>query len=215
MERVLIADDHPLYREAIRLVVTEVMDEPVCVEAGNFQETLRAVDDSDCGFDLVLLDLSMPDTDGYSGFLELRKRIPTTPIVVVSYFDDEDLVRQGILYGAAGYIPKATYKDEIGNALRLVLSGGVYVPAGFDRPSPCAPDHGGATPSLADVESLTPRQLAVFELIAAGQSNKQIAYELGISEWTVKAHVTAILRKLKVHSRVQAVVLAQSVERGI
>lgn len=215
MPRILIVDDHPLFRDAIRDVVARLFVEYgwdfVCVEAADMQDLQRLTDGEE-DFDLILLDLFMPGAQGLSQLVALRSKSPSTPVAVISSVRDPAIVRQCITCGAAGFIPKSSPKDLIATALRLVFAGGVYVPtelldehpggaAGLDAGRITADDHSGGL--------LTARQLKVLELVAAGQSNKRIAYELSISEMTVKAHMTAILRKLGISSRSQAIVMFQ------
>ena len=213
MPRVLMAEDHPLFREALHRVLNQILgadDAPLeAVEAGTVDELLAAAH-SDDSFDLVMLDLFMPGAQGLSHLVAVRARMPATPIVVFSSISDPKAVRQTITCGAAGFIPKSASQDEIAGALKTVMSGGIYLPLRFKAEI----DAGALKPRHHwddDEErgALTGRQVAVLELVAAGKANKQIAYELGISEITVKTHVTAILRKLRVTSRSQAIVMFQ------
>lgn len=209
MPRVLIADDHPLFRDAIRDVVARVFadqdEDLVCLEATDEAELLRLAESGE-DLDLVLLDLSMPGAHGLSHLVRLRSRLPATPVVVISSVTDPATVRQAITCGAAGFIPKSAGKDAIAAALATVFAGGVHLPAEL-----LAEAGPRAAPPGADPDSgpLTSRQLAVLALVADGKANKQIAWELSISEMTVKAHITAILRKLGVSSRAQAIVMFQ------
>lgn len=203
MPRVLIADDHPLFRAAIRDVVGQVFAaqgwEFAVVEATGADEAAAAVEQDD-DFDLILLDLSMPGARGLSTLIALRSRAPSTPIVVVSSVDDATTVRQAVACGAAGFIPKSSSKDLIAEALAVVFAGGVFLPPGMQ-------DDAEPEPPSRPADALTQRQLAVLDLLSRGLSNKLIARDLDISDMTVKAHVTAILRKLGVTSRTQAVVM--------
>jgi DNA-binding NarL/FixJ family response regulator len=203
--RVLIADDHPLFRDALRFAVEEVAtDEPVAVlEAGTLAE-VDAAAHAEPGVDLVLLDLKMPGMNGMAGLVGLRRRFPTLPVVIVSAAEDPAVVREALACGASGYIPKSLDRGALTGALRLVLEGEVYVPPGLRSQGPG--EKGARTGRLS---ALTPQQLAVLRLMVEGKPNKIIAYELAIAETTVKAHITVILRKLGVHSRTQAVLLAR------
>lgn len=207
MQTVLIADDHPLFREAVRDVVGRLFSQSgwafECLEATSIEEALALVDQAQ-EIDLILLDLHMPGTRDLSGLIALRARVPSAPLVVVSSLSDADTVQRAMTCGAAGFIPKSSSTDQMIDALQTVLAGGVYVPSG-DAPQPLAarrrPADDGEAPG-----HLTPRQLAVLAKLAEGKSNKQIARELQISDLTVKAHVTAILRCLGVSTRAEAIV---------
>jgi DNA-binding NarL/FixJ family response regulator len=213
MSRVLIAEDHPLFRDAVRGVLAQVFstgETPFeSIEVGTIDELLALIDKDD-NFDLVMLDLFMPGAQGLSHLVTVRARLPASPIIVFSSINDAKAVRQTITCGAAGFIPKSAPREEIARALGVVMSGGVYLPDRFKaemdaaalRPRPRWDED-------EDRGKLTGRQVAVLELVAAGKANKQIAYELGISEITVKTHVTAILRKLRCTSRSQAIVMFQ------
>ncbi|WP_321396246.1 response regulator transcription factor [Emcibacter sp.] len=214
--RVLIADDHPLFREALSDIVRSVYEEAVdCLEVCNASETLEATEVAG-GFDMILLDLLLPGAEGFSCLISLRNKLPSTPIVIVSSTDHDETVRESFSYGAMGYLPKSSSREVMRNALRLVRSGNSYIPSqALGRGGERSPDHmpgsaSGVSVMDADKASLTPRQMAVLELLAEGKPNKVIAYELDISEITVKAHVSAILRKLQVNNRLQAVIAAKN-----
>ena len=162
-----------------------------------------------CGnedLELIFLDLNMPGMMGFNGLVELRNAVPSVPIVIVSASEDATTVNEAITYGAAGFLPKSLARDDMAAAVKLVLDGQIYTPrtaAGAGRPL------GAADAALADsISQLTHQQRVVLQMLVNGRPNKQIAYELSIVESTVKAHVSAILRKLRVHSRTQAVVKA-------
>jgi len=213
MARVLIADDHPLFRDAIRGVVAQVFAEAgwefTCREAASVAEVMAVVD-SEEELDLLLLDLYMPGAQGLSQLVALRSKLPCTPILVLSSLSDHQTVSQCLTCGAAGFVPKSAGKDEIAIALQTIFAGGIYVPTAMGpTPTQLAPVSNRRAPDDMDSGPLTGRQVAVLDLVANGKSNKQIAFELSISEATVKAHMTAILRKLGVHSRAQAIVLFQ------
>jgi DNA-binding NarL/FixJ family response regulator len=214
MPKVLIADDHPLFRDAIRDVVERLFAARgwglACHEAASLAdvEKLTAAGED---LDLILLDLFMPGTQGLSQLVSLRSRMPAVPVVIISSLSDPATVRQAITCGAAGFIPKSSPKDLIATALDVVFDGGIYVPSEMIASDNAAerPAAGRAAAEEADSGALTPRQVDVLALVADGKSNKQIAFELSISEMTVKAHMTAILRKLGVASRAQAIVMFQ------
>ncbi len=196
---ILIVDDHPLVRDALRSVLEGSLSDVIYSEAGDFNTALDFVSKSD--FDLILLDLKLPGVEGLSALISLRTHTPTTPIVVVSHIEDNETVQSALRCGASGFIPKSTSREVISQAIQLVLSGGVFVPQQLI-------DY-GATETNDDAFTLTKRQSAVLEYVLLGYSNKQIAHELQISEWTVKSHVAAIFRVLKVRNRVEAVLAAK------
>ncbi len=206
MFKILIADDHPLFREAVRDVVGHMMAARgvafVCHEATETSALFAAVERDD-DFDLILLDLVMPGSKGLNDLVSLRGKVPGTPVIVISSASDPATVRQAMTCGAAGFVPKSAPTEQLHQALSDVLAGGVHFP-GLDTPPARHSDDPDAlgTP-------LTGRQIAVLGLLAKGKSNKQIANELHISENTVKAHMTSILRKLGVATRAQAIVSFQ------
>ncbi|MGC2855815.1 response regulator [Novispirillum sp. DQ9] len=207
MPTFLIADDHPLYREALALVVRRGFPDATCHEVSTLPDALEALEREK--FDLVMLDLLLPGVDGFAGLVALRNRAPDVPVLMVSASERTEAVRQALLMGAAGYLPKSSTGGITENAIRLVLSGGCYLPpqamgAVVQVPSP----EGDPAKPLPRAESLTRRQMMVLEKLAEGLSNKEIARELEITEITVKAHVTAVLRKFGVSTRAQAIVAA-------
>lgn len=209
--RILIADDHPLYRDALEHVVNDVFPSATIVSCASQEEVFDVVQ-NDESFDLILLDLKLPDATGFTCLKLIRNRTSVTPIVIVSAVEDASTMREAIEYGATGYLPKSSTRTTMRNALQLVMSGGVFIPASAVSSSwlrGSAPQ----TTKNSDPEhsSLTERQQTVLELMAEGKSNKAIANELSITEITVKAHVSAILRKLGVSNRVQAAMLAKDV----
>ncbi|MGD0105051.1 MAG: response regulator transcription factor [Rhodopila sp.] len=206
MLKILIADDHPLFRAALGDLIAQflgICGRPfICLEATDTPELFDAIERED-EFDLILLDLFMPGANGLADLVELRNRVPSTPVVIVSSLSDPATVRQAMTCGAAGYIPKSSPKELVFDALQAVLAGGVYIP----------PDDAErarrATRNGTRGEPLTARQVAVLTLLAKGKSNKEIANALVVTEMTVKAHMTAILRKLGVATRAQAIVAFQ------
>jgi DNA-binding NarL/FixJ family response regulator len=206
---ILIVDDHPLFVEALKLVIQNAFREARLSEAASI-ETARAILEKEGPFDLVLLDLSMPGTRGLDGLLELRTRHPRLPIVVVSALEDPRIIHEVMTCGAAGFISKSTRGLELGNAIREVLSGSVVLPKGYQPPADTSAP--GASDLTARLATLTPQQVRVLQMLRQGLLNKQIAYDLGVGETTVKAHVSEILRKLKVSSRTQAVIEASKID---
>ena len=204
--QVLLIDDHPLFRQGMRSLIERMDPRASVVEAESCEAALEA---GDGGIDLILLDLSLPGMNGLEAIAAFRARFPTTPVVVISASHDAARVRQAIERGAQGFIPKSTPPDVLMSALRLIFSGGVYVPASVmhnDEPAsvPAAP---------AEAPDLTAAQARVLSHLVLGHSNKAIANALDISDNTVRAHVSAILRALNVTNRTEAVHAA--VERGM
>jgi len=202
--QILIVDDHPLFRDALRGAVSAVLDEVEVEEAEGIEAACRVLE-RQRNTDLALLDLSMPGVTGFEGLVTLRSRFPRVPVVIVSGVDDGRVVEEAIRLGAAGFVPKSLDRSTLGQALQAVLNGEVYMPE-TTAPSgarPAAGKEGGLAARLAE---LTPQQLRVLQMIRQGLLNKQIAHELKIGETTVKAHVSEVLRKLKVVSRTQAVI---------
>ena len=206
---ILIVDDHPLFVEALKLVIQGAFPDAVVSEATSI-DTARTLLDQDGPFDLVLLDLSMPGTRGLDGLIELRARHPKLPIVVVSALEDPRIIHEVMTCGAAGFISKSMRGADLGNAIQEVLAGSVVLPKGYQPPQPDAPAPGSDL--TARLATLTPQQVRVLQMLRQGLLNKQIAFDLGVGETTVKAHVSEILRKLKVASRTQAVIEAAKVD---
>jgi DNA-binding NarL/FixJ family response regulator len=200
---VLIADDHPLYCDALCAVVPQACPgADICV-ASSQEQVLEAVAGA-LPFSLILLDLNLPGAAGLSCLSALKIAVPATPIVVVSAMSDPKVMQDAIMQGASAFIPKSASSQVLINALRVILAGGTYMPTGI-----VAALRGDAGAAAAGPGELTSRQRRVLELLSTGLSNKGIARALDISEVTVKAHVTAIYRKLGVANRVQAGLEAQ------
>ena len=208
--RVLIADDHPLVLGALREAVTGAIPDAEIHVAADF-ETLAAALEQTPDMDLVLLDLSMPGVRGYSGLLFLRSERPGVPVMVVSGNEDPAVMRHCIEFGASAYAPKSLDIETMRAAIRKVLEGGQWTPPDLDLNAPANKE---ASALVRRLSSLTPQQVRVLMMLSQGLLNKQIAYELTVSEATVKAHVSAILQKLGVDSRTQAVIAAAKIEVG-
>ena len=206
--RVLIADDHPLMVGGLRQAVLAAAPGAEIVVAHDFDSMVAALNASP-DTDLVLLDLTMPGVRGFSGLLFLRSELPSTPVIVVSGNEDRAVIRHCMEFGAAGFIPKTNSLDTMRTAIAQVLNGGRWTPPDFDPNSSPNRESSAMARRLA---SLTPQQIRVLMMLSQGLLNKQIAYELGVSEATVKAHVSAIFQKLGVESRTQAVILATKIE---
>jgi len=208
--RLVIADDHPLFRGALREAVSGLFERIDIAEAGSFDEVAKLLD-AGSDVDLILLDLSMPGVRGFSGLMYLRAQYPSVPVVVVSANDDPSVIRRCMDFGASGFIPKTLDVEGMRRAIEGVLNGGVWTPPDIDL------DAGADAESaelMARLTTLTPQQVRVLMMLSEGLLNKQIAYELSVSEATVKAHVSAILQKLGVESRTQAVIAAAKIEVG-
>lgn len=201
----IIADDHPLFRSALKEAVKRYLATAEIVESSSLQTLQQAVaEHSDA--DLILLDLRMPGARGFSSLVYLRSEYPSVPVVVVSAVDDAGVVRRALDFGASGFIPKSARIETIGEVLRIVLGGGVAAPQ-LPEQVPDTERHDGEL--ARRFASLTPQQLKVLVMLADGESNKNIGASLSITEATVKAHITAILRKLQLERRTQVAILAQ------
>jgi DNA-binding NarL/FixJ family response regulator len=200
---IIVADDHPLFRAALTQAIGTQVDGADVLEAEHLQNLEQQMRSE---VDLVLLDLHMPGANGFSGLIYLRTHFPSVPVVVVSGNEQPIVIHRAMHFGAAGFIPKSSSMTDIIDAVQVVLNGGQWVPPDL----PAADQEMDAQDSkFADqLASLTPQQFKVMVMLTEGLLNKQIAYELSVSEATIKAHVTAILRKLGVYSRTQAVIMA-------
>ncbi len=204
--KVIVADDHPLFRVALAEAVEQCLESVAIVSVGSFDE-LTASLDAHSDADLLLLDLNMPGCRGYSALVHARSVAATLPVIVVSAFEDASVARAAIEHGAAGFIPKSAPRDTMAAAIDAVLAGDVWQPDQnlAEEPSP-------SSAFAEKLASLTPQQQRVLVMLTDGLLNKQIALDLDISEATVKAHITAVLRKLGVQTRTQAVIAARSLE---
>ncbi len=201
---ILVADDHPLFREALKGAVARLLPQARLVESDS-ADALFASAEAWPDADLLLMDLNMPGAQGFSALVHLRGIQPQLPIIVVSAREEAHVVRRALDHGAAGFIPKSSDPATIRAAISAVLDGGQWSP-------PQAEHADGLAPEEADVaqriRELTPQQFRVLGMLGTGLLNKQIAHALGVSEATVKAHMTAILRKLGANNRTQAVLMA-------
>ena len=208
--RLLIADDHPLFRGALREAVAGLFARADIAEAGTFDEVAKLLEGAN-EVDVILLDLAMPGVRGFSGLMYLRAQYPSLPVVIVSANDEPAVIRRCMDFGASGFIPKTLGVEAMREAIATVLRGGVWTPPDIDLSAAADAE---TTALLARLATLTPQQVRVLMMLSEGLLNKQIAYELGVSEATVKAHVSAILQKLGVDSRTQAVIAAAKIEVG-
>lgn len=216
MYKILIADDHPLFREAIHNVISDGFPGSEVMETADLDSALALTAEHD-DLDLIVLDLNMPGMHGLNGLINLRNEAPTIPVVIVSAEQDKQVVLQAITYGAVGFITKSSPRSQMTDAIEQILNGNVYLPPDIIRTqkSPMGRrlnENPSFPPEL--LQALTRKQLLVLERMTKGESNKQIAYTLDIAETTVKAHVSAILRKLNVHNRVQAILSAGDIDFG-
>jgi DNA-binding NarL/FixJ family response regulator len=210
--KVLVVDDHALIREALRGVLKELKDDAAIIEASNARQAMRLLDEHpDLG--LILLDLNLPDRNGFDVLAELRERYPAISIVVLSALNDRDNVARALDLGALGFIPKSVTRELMLSALRLIFSGGIYIPPDIlahSDPVASQPSFGTSgtepRPSSPRDLGLTDRQVDVLSLMMQGKSNKAICRVLDLAEPTVKNHVTAILKALKVSNRTEAVI---------
>ncbi|MBT8064366.1 MAG: response regulator transcription factor [Gammaproteobacteria bacterium] len=204
-ETVIVADDHPLFRTAIKEALEAEQGETNFLEASSF-ESLQELVDKHRDVDLVLLDLHMPGVSGFAGLVYLCKRYPSVPVVIISANEDPVVIRRALEHGAAGFIPKSSSIDTITQAIGAVLMGEIWSPATTQTD---LPGNNVSETELADrMAQLTPQQFKVLMMMSQGLLNKQIAYDLDVSEATIKAHVTAIMSKLGVSNRTQAVLAA-------
>jgi DNA-binding NarL/FixJ family response regulator len=200
--RFVIADDHPLFRGALKQALAGMGGEPEILEAGDF-ETARGIVAANDDLDLILLDLSMPGVSGLSGLVTLRGLQAGVPVVIVSAHDDPETIRRALSLGASGFISKSSSMEAIREAIASVMAGGIWSPDDIDLGVEGDPE---ISDLIQRLQTLTPQQSRVLSMLAEGLLNKQIAYELGVSEATIKAHVSAVLQKLGVDSRTQAVI---------
>lgn len=207
--QILIADDHPLFRAALRQAVSQAVENAQVIEVGTISALQNAAEENPDA-DLVLLDLKMPGAHGFSGLAYLRGQFPGLPVIMISGTEELSVIRRAIDYGASGFIPKSAPLPEMTNGIKAVLNGEVWLPD--DVAQNIARLHGAPTDFSEKLATLTPQQFKVLGMLAEGMLNKQIAYDLDVSEATVKAHITALFRKLNVRNRTQAVIAVQQME---
>jgi DNA-binding NarL/FixJ family response regulator len=205
---IIIVDDHPLFRDAMKAALSASAEKLVIAEAASLDDATALLShDKDC--DLILLDLKMPGVQGLSGLAFLRAQFPQVPVAIVSGQEDAAIIRRALALGASGYIPKSTPADAMRSAVAAILSGDIWAPA---NNAPLTAQEREIDDLSKRLATLTPQQVRVLMMLRSGLLNKQIAYELDVSEATVKAHVSAILLKLNVDSRTQAVIAAGKID---
>ena len=204
---IIIVDDHPLFRGALKQALNGALEDLNISEAGSLDELSGRFERFPTA-DLVLLDLTMPGVKGFSGLMYLRAQYPEIPVVIVSGNEDPQAIRRSLDFGASGYIPKSVSVDTIREAVRTVLGGGLWTPPDLEIDE----DENDVSELVTRLVTLTPQQVRVLMMLGEGLLNKQIAYELSVSEATVKAHVSAILQKLNVDSRTQAVIAVNKID---
>jgi DNA-binding NarL/FixJ family response regulator len=202
--KILIADDHALFRDGLALRLEQIAPDAVILQASNYAQIFKFIK-SDSDIAIIILDIEMQDMPWLEALQDMRKLLPKTAIVVVSASEDGRTIRSVMSTGVKGYIPKRSDIKVFDNALKLILDGGTYVPPILINNPPI----NNLSTKSTGLKTLTNRQSQVLDLIAQGKSNKQIAYDMGVSESTVKLHINALLRSLHVSNRTQAVVTAQ------
>ncbi|MBL8565595.1 MAG: response regulator transcription factor [Hyphomicrobiaceae bacterium] len=210
--RVLIVEDHPMFAEAVHSVLERAI-RGVEIHHADSLEQAKGLLNENSDFDLALLDLWLPDTQGFEGLIELRHSYPKMPIVVLSAFASSGVVDKALVCGASGFISKATARDDLVSAVSSALQGHVVVPTDLSSGGAAA-EKGQLRQLTKRVQSLSRAQLRVLEMLCQGLLNKQIAHELAVGETTVKAHVSEVLRKLNVSSRTQAVLEVSKLDFG-
>lgn len=206
MDRIVVADDHPLFRAALVSALARAAPGREVVETPSLQGAREALTAGGTAIELLLLDLKLTDSDGFAGLTGIRADHPAVPVAVVSASEDARTVRRALAFGASGFIPKSSDLDQMVQAISAVLEGETWTPEGLEA------EDAQAAEMEARIASLTPSQLRILVGLKQGRLNKQIAWDLGVTEATIKAHLTGVFRKLGVHNRTQAVIAAQSLE---
>ncbi|MBM7066401.1 response regulator transcription factor [Actibacterium sp. 188UL27-1] len=212
-DRALVIDDHPLFCDALSLTLKSVASFSDIDTADRLGAALDKIHNGSNPA-LIVLDLNLPDVNGLDGLIRLKTAAPGVPVVVVSSMADNRMITHTLRAGAAGFVPKHSQREVFGEAIHAILSGGTYTPDGFVEVATDSDNSNARDEALNRLSTLTNQQARILQLICEGKLNKQIAYDLSIAETTVKAHVTAIMRKLGVHSRTQAVLIAQEAHFG-
>lgn len=203
--KILIADDHALFRDGLALRLEQIVPQAAIFQASGYSQTIKILK-SDNNFDILILDVEMQDLPWQESLKQIREIAPQTKIIVVSALEDARIIRTILSVGVKGYISKRSEIKVFNNALKLIFDGGTYVP-----PNLINDISNNLSSRGKGLKTLTNRQSQVLDLIAQGKSNKQIAYDMGVSESTVKLHINALLRSLHVNNRTQAVITAQKI----
>ncbi|MDO6839310.1 response regulator transcription factor [Paraglaciecola chathamensis] len=204
MAKFLIADDHPLFREALVGALQPLFEEVEILQSDSLDSTLNSLDENP-DIDLILLDLHMPGCENFYGLIRVTQDYPEIPVAVVSASDSIDIVSYVMSFGAKGFVPKSSPTPMIAEALRSIMNGEVWLTD--DLKAQIAEIDSDEINLAQKIAELTPKQFQVLKLIHDGLLNKQIAHELNVTEATVKAHISAVFRKLEVNTRTQAVLL--------
>lgn len=214
MYKLLVVDDHPIFRQAITGIIADKFPGSACLEAESIEATHHVINDND-DIDLVLLDLNMPSTSGLNGLLELRNEYPNIPVVIISAENEKQQILQTISYGAVGFISKSSSVDTITSSLESIFNGNVCLPSDLIR-APIKPQTSSKNKDFEilpeKMQLLTRKELMVLKYLTQGEANKYIAYEMNISETTVKSHVSSILKKLGASNRVKVVVGSANID---
>lgn len=203
---ILVVDDHPLFCDAMELTLRSVISNTDVQTAATLEAAVTCLERAPSPL-LIALDLNLPDVSGLDGILKLRRLTPNTPLIVVSSMSDNRIVASVLKAGASGFVPKHSPRAVFEEAIGVIRDGGTYLPTDFADAEDGVGDEGPE--AVERLSLLTAQQSRILQLICEGKLNKQIAFDLSIAETTVKAHVTAIMRKLGVQSRTQAVLVAQ------
>ncbi len=209
VESILVIDDHPLFCDALASTLTRIFGTASVMMATSLNEGLKLADTRSKP-DLVMLDLKLPDVMGLNGFLKIKKKMPDVPVLMISAESSNETISALMMAGAAGFVPKDASHKVLRDALLKVQSGLRFVPPNYSEPAEPSEDEVTAQQIARRIADLTPQQERIMKLICFGKPNKQIAYELSLAEATVKAHITALLRKLGVRNRTQAALLIKS-----
>ena len=209
MMQILVADDHPLFREALRGALTPYFEDTEILEADSL-DTMLSVLNEQREIELILLDLTMPGAEYFNGLISVREAYPDIPVAVVSATEGIEVVAQVMSLGAQGFIPKSTPTKDIAQAIMHITKGGTWIPESMQAELESV--NAEMAQLLQRFRELTPKQIQVLSFLRAGLMNKQIAHEMNVTEATIKAHISAILRKLEINTRTQAVLLMDKLQ---